>query len=401
MSTTHLDVPQTSRTERLPFPSLIALFTAGLITTLTEALPAGVLPQMSQALGVSESVAGQTVTIYAVGTLLTAIPVALATATWPRRHLLLAALVGFVIANLVTAVSLNFSVTMVARFVAGAASGVVWSLLGGYAARLVGPPLKGRAMAFAFAGTPVALSLGVPVGAYLGKAVGWQLTFGLASALTALLIIWTAWKLPNFAGQKAEDRIPLRTILKLRGIRTVLVVTGAFVLAHTILYTYITPILADAGLQDHVQWILLDFGIASIVSIWLTGLFIDRHHRRLVVLGTGLFAAAAVVLTVASSSAVADYVTVAAWGLSFGGAATLLQSALMRAAGEHADVAQSSMVTTWNLGIGLGGLVGGALLAGFGSRSLIIAAVVLMVPTVLVVILARRHAFPTRRPNSA
>lgn len=139
MSTTHLDVPQTSRTERLPFPSLIALFTAGLITTLTEALPAGVLPQMSQALGVSESVAGQTVTIYAVGTLLTAIPVALATATWPRRHLLLAALVGFVIANLVTAVSLNFSVTMVARFVAGAASGVVWSLLGGYAARLVGP----------------------------------------------------------------------------------------------------------------------------------------------------------------------------------------------------------------------------------------------------------------------
>ncbi|MBG6106019.1 putative MFS family arabinose efflux permease [Micromonospora vinacea] len=399
MSTTHLDVPQTSRTERLPFPSLIALFTAGLITTLTEALPAGVLPQMSQALGVSESVAGQTVTIYAVGTLLTAIPVALATATWPRRHLLLAALVGFVIANLVTAVSLNFSVTMVARFVAGAASGVVWSLLGGYAARLVGPPLKGRAMAFAFAGTPVALSLGVPVGAYLGKAVGWQLTFGLASALTALLIIWTAWKLPNFAGQKAEDRIPLRTILKLQGIRTVLVVTGAFVLAHTILYTYIAPILADAGLQDHVQWILLDFGIASIVSIWLTGLFIDRHHRRLVVLGTGLFAAAAVVLTVASSSAVADYVTVAAWGLSFGGAATLLQSALMRAAGEHADVAQSSMVTTWNLGIGLGGLVGGALLAGFGSRSLIIAAVVLMVPTVLVVILARRHAFPTRRPD--
>ncbi|MEU7755006.1 MFS transporter [Micromonospora sp. NPDC049171] len=399
MSTTHLDVPQTPRTERLPFPSLIALFTAGLITTLTEALPAGVLPQMSQALGVSESVAGQTVTIYAVGTLLTAIPVALATATWPRRHLLLAALVGFVIANLVTAVSLNFSVTMVARFVAGAASGVVWSLLGGYAARLVGPPLKGRAMAFAFAGTPVALSLGVPVGAYLGKAVGWQLTFGLASALTALLIIWTAWKLPNFAGQKAEDRIPLRTILKLQGIRTVLVVTGAFVLAHTILYTYIAPILADAGLQDHVQWILLDFGIASIVSIWLTGLFIDRHHRRLVVLGTGLFAAAAVVLTVASSSAVADYVTVAAWGLSFGGAATLLQSALMRAAGEHADVAQSSMVTTWNLGIGLGGLVGGALLAGFGSRSLIIAAVVLMVPTVLVVILARRHAFPTRRPD--
>jgi predicted MFS family arabinose efflux permease len=36
------------------------------------------------------------------------------------------------------------------------------------------------------------------------------------------------------------------------------------------------------------------------------------------------------------------------------------------------------MVTTWNLGIGLGGLVGGALLAGLGSWSLMIAAVVLL-----------------------
>ncbi|KUL26938.1 MFS transporter [Actinoplanes awajinensis] len=396
MSTTHLAAPRTSTAERLPLPSLIALFTAGLITTLTEALPAGVLPQMSRALGVSEPVAGQTVTIYAVGTLLTAIPVALATATWPRRHLLLAALAGFVIANLGTAISHDFAVTMAARFLAGAASGVVWSLLGGYAARLVGPALKGRAMAFAFAGTPVALSLGVPLGAYLGKIVGWQLTFGLASAVTGLLIAWTAWKLPNFPGRKAEDRIALRDILRLRGIRTVLVVTGAFVLAHTILYTFIAPVLAGHGLQDHVQWILLDFGIASIVSIWLTGVFIDRHHRVLVIASTGLFAVAAAVLAVAGASAVADYLTVAIWGLSFGGAATLLQSALMRAAGEHADVAQSSMVTTWNLAIGLGGLVGGALLAGFGPGSLAVATLGLLAPTMLVVIRARRHAFPVR-----
>ncbi|MFD4638265.1 MFS transporter [Lentzea sp. NPDC058436] len=392
MSTT-LNAPRTSA-ERLPLPPLIALFTAGLVTTLTEALPAGVLPQMSRALEVSESVAGQTVTIYAVGTLLTAIPVSLATSTWPRRHLLLTALVGFVIANLVTALSLSFPLTMAARFIAGASSGVVWSLLGGYASRLVGPGLKGRAMAFAMAGTPVALSLGVPVGAYLGRAVGWQLTFGLVTALTALLICWTAWRLPNFPGQQAEDRIPLRRILRLRGIRTVLAVTGAFVLAHTILYTYIAPILADAGLQDQVQWVLLDFGVVSIVSIWLTGVLIDRHHRTLVVVSTTLFAVAAATLAVASSSPIVDYVAVAAWGLSFGGVATLLQSALMRAAGRHADVAQSSMVTTWNLGIGLGGLAGGALLAGFGSGSLMIAAVVLLVPTVVVVVLARGHAFP-------
>ncbi len=394
MTTTETVIPPT--TERLPLPALLALFAAGLITTLTEALPAGVLPQMSRDLGVSEAVAGQTITVYAVGTILTAIPVALATASWPRRHLLVTALAGFVIANLVTAVSADFTITMVARFIAGASSGIIWSLLGGYAARLVRDELKGRAMAIGMAGTPVALSLGVPVGAVVGKAVGWQLTFGFVAVLAGLLIIWTIAQLPNFAGQKAEDRVPFRSIVRLPGLRTVLAVTGAYVLAHTILYTYIAPLLADVDLEDQVQWILLDFGIASIVSIWITGVLIDRHHRNLVILSTGLFAAAAFVLAVADSIAAVDYLASAAWGLAFGGAATVLQSALMRAAGEHADVAQSSMVTTWNIGIGLGGLVGGALLAGFGPESLLIAAVVLLVPTTLVVISARKHAFPAR-----
>jgi predicted MFS family arabinose efflux permease len=372
----------------------MSLFTAGFITTLTEALPAGVLPQMSHALGVSESVAGQTVTIYAAATMLTAIPVAIATASWPRRHLLVVALIGFLVANLVTAISVDYMVTMAARFIAGAASGVTWSLLGGYAQRITPDALKGRAMAFAFAGTPVALSLGVPAGAFLGRAVGWQVTFGLMSALTALLIIWTMWKLPNAPGQAAGERLPLRHLFRIRGLRTILLVTGVYVLAHTILYTYIAPVLAGVGLADQVQWILLDFGIASILSIWLTGVFVDRHHRRLVILSTVFFAAAAVALTLWSGNAILDYVAVAAWGLAFGGAATLFQGALMAASREHADAAQPLMVTMWNGGIGLGGLLGGILLAGLGSASLMIVVAALVVSTVIVVSFARNHAFP-------
>lgn len=176
MSTTREGIVPIPTAARLPIPALAALFMAGFITTLTEALPAGVLPQMSNALGVSEAAAGQTVTIYAIATVLTAIPVAMVTSHWPRRTLLVLALGGFLVANLVTAISLDYTVTMVARFLAGAASGVVWSILGGYAQKLVPAELKGRAMAVAFAGTPVALSLGVPLGAFLGQVVGWQLT---------------------------------------------------------------------------------------------------------------------------------------------------------------------------------------------------------------------------------
>ncbi|WP_346768137.1 hypothetical protein [Streptomyces tendae] len=66
----------------------------------------------------------------------------------------------------------------------------------------------------------------------------------------------------------------------------------------------------------------------------------------------------------------------------------------MSASREHADAAQPLMVTMWNGGIGLGGLIGGILLASLGSASLMIAVAVLVIFTVVVVVLARSHAFP-------
>ncbi|WP_189111730.1 hypothetical protein [Streptomyces camponoticapitis] len=64
------------------------------------------------------------------------------------------------------------------------------------------------------ASIPAAPSLGVPVGTLHGKAVGWQLTFGIVTIQTGLLIIWALWKLPNFSGQKAEDRVPCNRMLR-------------------------------------------------------------------------------------------------------------------------------------------------------------------------------------------
>ncbi|MFH9351382.1 MFS transporter [Kitasatospora sp. NPDC017646] len=101
-----------------PLPALLALATAVFVTALTETLPAGVLPGMSHALGVSESATGQTVTVYAIGTAATAVPLTAATAGWGRKRLLLAAMAGFAVANTVTAASTGYPFTLAARFLA-------------------------------------------------------------------------------------------------------------------------------------------------------------------------------------------------------------------------------------------------------------------------------------------
>ncbi|MDC7827995.1 MFS transporter [Pseudomonas sp. BaP3] len=354
--------------ERLPVAALLALAMTGFICIMTETLPAGLLPEIAQGLTVSPALAGQTVTAYAAGSLVAAIPLTLATARWRRRRVLLATILGFLLFNTLTALSSSYALTLIARFAAGAAAGLAWSLLAGYARRLVVPRLQGRAMAIAMIGTPVALSLGVPLGTWLGGLLGWRLTFAAMSALTLGLIVWVLAKVPDYPGQAEGQRLPLRQVFATPGIRAILGVVFTWMLAHNLLYTYIAPFVAQAGLDDQVDRVLLTFGVASLAGIWITGRIVDHSLRRAVLVSLAGFAAVALLLGLNRDSAMAQYLGLFLWGLTFGGAATLLQTALADTAGSGADAALAMNVVTWNSAIAGGGILGGLLLEGVGPH---------------------------------
>ncbi|MDF3837848.1 MFS transporter [Cupriavidus basilensis] len=342
---------------------------AGFLAIMTETMPAGLLPQIGQGLGVTEALAGQLVTLYALGSVLAAIPVIAATRSWNRRPLFLLAIGGLMVFNSITALSAHYGLTLAARFVAGMAAGVVWGLLAGYARRMVPPHLQGRALAVAGVGQPIALSIGVPLGTWLGTMFDWRGVFWIMSALSLLLFVWVRLVVPDFAGQSARQRLPIRRIFLMPGIRPVLLALFAWILAHNILYTYIAPFLASVGLGHRVDAVLLLFGVTSIVGIWITGLLVDRWLRMLTLFSLGVFTAAALVLVFSGGSALAVLLGIATWGLTFGGAPTLLQTALADTAGDGADVAQSMLVTIFNLAVAGGGVVGGVLLERLGPAS--------------------------------
>jgi predicted MFS family arabinose efflux permease len=377
----------------LPLSALLALATAAFLTILTEALPAGLLSHMAHSLAVSEAWIGQTVTIYAIGSLVAAIPLTAATQGMRRRPLLLAAILGFFVANTVTALSASYALTMVARFLAGVSAGLLWALLAGYAARMVPAHQKGRAIAIAMSGTPLALALGVPAGTFLGAAVGWRVCFGAISLVALVLMIWVRARVPDFAGQAADRKMPLGQVFRRPGIRPVLFVVLAFVLAHNILYTYIAPFLAAAGMGTQTDLALLGFGVTSVLGIWVTGALVDRHLRSLTLGSTVLFAIAALVLGAAADAPVLVHAAVGIWGLAFGGAATLFQTALAKQAGEAADLAQSMLVTVWNLAIAGGGIIGGLLLNGVGVRAFAPALLMLLLAALGVIGASRNAGF--------
>ncbi|OMD28559.1 MFS transporter [Paenibacillus odorifer] len=384
---------------RFPWLGLLALAVAGFIAIMTETLPAGLLPQIKEGLQVSEALAGQLVTLYAIGSMVAAIPVAVLTGGWRRRPLLLLSIIGFLIFNTITALSLNYVLTLVARFFAGVAAGVLWGLIASYALRMVPDHLKGRGMAVAMIGTPIALSLGVPAGTLIGTLMGWRSVFWLMSLLAFLLIFWVLWKVPDYPGQSADKRISVFKVLLTPGVIPILAVVLTWMLAHNILYTYMSPFLDDMGLEPYLGQILLIFGIMALVGIWVIGIFIDRWLRPLVLISLTGFALISLVLGLWSEHGTIIFISVALWGLTFGGAATLLQTALAQAAGKQGvDIVMPINTTVWNLAIAGGGILGGVLLNQWGTTSFPWALLLLLLLALFVAWRAKRYGF---RPSQS
>ena len=121
------------------------------------------------------------------------------------------------------------------------------------------------------AGIPVALSLGVPAGTFLGKVSGWRVAFLAMTALTVLLLVWITAAVPDFPGQSGGERPRMLHALRVPGVAPVLFVTLVFVLAHTIIYAYIATFLDRVGMGGNTDLVLLVFGAASLASIWIVG----------------------------------------------------------------------------------------------------------------------------------
>lgn len=384
---------ETTTQRGLPLASLLAFAMTGFIAILTETLPAGLLPEIGMGLDVSQVMAGQLVSIYALGSLLAAIPLTVLTSGWRRKKVLLLAVGTFLIFNTITTLSFSYWLTMAARFMSGVAAGLAWGILAGYARRLVPAEMQGRALAIAMVGIPVALSLGTPAGAWLGSTMGWKVPFGIMAALAVILFIWTWVAVPDLPGQQADRRLPVWQVFQMPGVRPVLAVIFLWMTAHNILYTFIGPFLQLSGLTGNVGLILLIFGIAALIGIWITGMLVDRHLRNLVLLSLAALAAVSVALATGMREQIVVFLAVIVWGWSFGGASTQMQTAAADAAGNHVDVVQAMVTTAWNLAIASGGVIGGLLLNNAGAVSFPWALLIFMAVALIIAWCAKKHAF--------
>jgi predicted MFS family arabinose efflux permease len=354
----------------LPLAALLALATAAFVDVVTDLLPAGLLPQMGHGLHVPQARVGLLVSAFAVASAAAAIPVTTALRGLPRRAVLVTVLAGFALTGAVTAASSSFALTVVVRLAAGIMGGTLWSMLAGYAARMVPECRRGRAVGIVLAGITAALCLGLPAGTALAGLVGWRASFALLACVAAGLAAWAWRRLPDFPGEAAAGRVPLRGVAARPGIRPLLVVTFLLLTGHQAMYTYIAPFTGHAGF-GRTGLVLLVFGVATVAGVAAASLLADRRLWPALVAALAIVVAAMAALGQEAGIPAVLLLSTGLWGAAFGGAPTLLQTALVNASGpDHADVVTSMQTTVYNIGIAAGSLAGSLILQHAGPGAL-------------------------------
>ncbi|MCC6856619.1 MAG: MFS transporter [Microbacteriaceae bacterium] len=385
---------------RMPYLRLLVLASVGFITVTTGLVTVGLLPQISADFAIRDSQTGLLTAGYAGVIVVTVFPLMATTRRVRRRALLVFALAIFVASNLIVAASPTFAVALTGRLIGGIAQGLVWALLAPFIARMVAPQHLGKAMTIVFGGNTLGLAAGAPLGALLGEIVGWRAIFVILAALTLVLLVAVILVIPHVVVEEGET-IPFSVIAAIRqpGVISVALVGPLLLLTNFSMLTYLAPYVIQSGLPPALVGAALSlFGIAGLAGVFTAGLTVERWGRAAMISVISAWIASFVLLAIVPTWPVLVLAIIAVWGASTAAASVLNQNALIRTSGSHKDAATTLTVVLTQGGVALGAVLGGFAADRIGLHLLPLAAVVPAVLALIIVVLARHHAFPgTRR----
>jgi DHA1 family inner membrane transport protein len=348
----------------------------------TEFVIMGLLLQVSADLGVSIPAAGLLISAYALGVMVGAPLLTIATRRMPRKSVLLVLMVIFTLGNAACALAPDYASLMAARVVTSLAHGTFFGVGSVVATGLVAPDRRASAIALMFTGLTVATLLGVPFGAWLGLTYGWRTTFWTVTATGVIALLVLAAFVPpqerpqQAAALRSEIAALASAQVLLALMMTVLGFAGVFVV-----YTYVQPILTQVtGFSAAaVSPILLLFGAGLAAGNLLGGRLAD-HGLMPALIGTlSILAVVLAAMTFGFENKVAAVAFVGLFGVAAFATVPPLQLRVLERAGEAGQSLASSLnIGAFNLGNALGAWLGGVTIEqGLGLGALpIVAALV-------------------------
>ncbi|WLT06283.1 sugar transporter [Gilliamella apis] len=373
--------------------SILCLALAAFIFNTTEFVPVGLLPNIAESFSMDVAHAGLLLTIYAWAVSLLSLPLTVLTAKMERRKLLIFLFCLFIGSHILAGFAWSFYSLIVARIGIACAHAVFWAITTPLAVRLAPNGKKAKAMGFIVVGTSMATVLGIPIGTMIGQLVGWRVTFlciGFIAfcVMASLLCLLPAVPSMNTISLKAIPKVLKRPVLLNIYLLTAIIITG-----HFTAYTYITPFMLNVGgfSEQIVVSLLLAVGFSGMIGSLIFAKYAEPHPTAILVMPVILLIICLLSLYVCSFSLITAILQGMVWGLAITIIGMVMQSKVIDAAPDAADIATSVYSGIYNIGIGGGAFVGSQVLVYLSTHYIgFVGAIFVIIALILFYFLSRK-----------
>ncbi|MER5684658.1 Cmx/CmrA family chloramphenicol efflux MFS transporter [Streptomyces sp. NPDC002205] len=336
----------------------------------SEFMLSGLLPPIADDMNVSIPRAGLLISAFAIGMVIGAPLLAVATLRLPRRTTLITLISVFGLGQVAGALAPTYGVLFASRVVSAFACAGFWAVGAAVAIAMVPVNARARAMAVMIGGLSIANVLGVPLGAFLGENLGWRSAFWAVGAASAVALAGVATLIPRIPlpAQKPQLKREM-SIYRDRQVWLSIVVTALAAGGVFCAFSYLAPLLTDvAGLDSGwVPTVLALFGIGALIGTTIGGRVADAHLFGVLMSGIAASTVFLVALALFASNQVAAVALAFLLGLSAFYTAPALNARMFNIAGAAPTLAGATTTAAFNLGNTGGPWLGGTVIdADFG-----------------------------------
>lgn len=346
----------------------LALGAAAFVTS--ELLPASLIGPMASGLGVSEGMAGQSMSVTALAAIFGSLFATTLIGQIDRRviALICTALVGM--AAVIVGLAQSYPLMLAGRALFGLTAGVFWAMSSTLVLRLVRPEDLARALSLIFGAVPVAMIVTVSAGGLLGEILGWRGVFLLAAALAVLCFGVQLLSLPPLPPSRGGTVAAVWRLRRRPGLFRAMLALGLIFAGKFTLFPYARPYLErEAGLGiAEIALLLLGYGLANLLGTALSSLAIARNLR--LTLSLPPLAVALCVLGLLALPQVSPMAALcmALWGFSIGLIPVAWSTWTAREVSDDTENAGCLQFSTIQIAIATGVAVGGLALDLGGPR---------------------------------
>ncbi|MDG9681163.1 MFS transporter [Streptomyces sp. DH18] len=341
----------------------------------SEFMLSGLLPPIADDMNVSIPQAGLLISAFAIGMVVGAPLLAVATLRLPRRTTLIALISVFGLGQIAGALAPTYEILFVSRVLSALACAGFWAVGAAVAIAMVPVNSRARAMAVMIGGLSVANVLGVPLGAFLGEHFGWRSAFWAVGAASAVALVGVVTRIPHIPLPEKKPELKRElAIYRDRQVWLAIVITALAAGGVFCAFSYLAPLLTDvAGLDSGwVPWILGLFGAGALIGTVIGGRVADAHLFGVLLSGITASTVFLVALALFASSQAAVIALAFLLGLSAFFTAPALNARMFNVAGAAPTLAGATTTAAFNLGNTSGPWLGGTVIDldfGFASTA--------------------------------